>query len=29
MSAAIAVPWRLGEVGVDTVREREIVPVRS
>jgi len=29
MSAAIVVPWPLGDVGVDTGREREIDPVRS
>jgi hypothetical protein len=29
MSAAIAVPWPLGAAAVETVREREIVPVRS
>jgi hypothetical protein len=29
MSAAIVVPWPLGEVGVAMGREREIDPVRS
>jgi hypothetical protein len=29
MSAAIVVAWPLGDVGVDTGREREIDPVRS